>query len=143
MGGFRHGHHYPFASVRERGRPIGVTALGAERRVPGRPRNGGGTIRMSGLEGRLQWRRHKLFKLRAKPPAPQKIVLFQYIASFMQPLLTERRNRFPHSKFAIRPILVRRTRIGQLAQSSSYASSVALAIIGFGALPSPGFIRNS
>ena len=58
--------------VRERGRPIGVAALGAEGRVPGRPRNGGVTIRMSGLEGRLQWRQHKLFKLRAKPPALQK-----------------------------------------------------------------------
>ena len=52
--------------------PIGVTALGAEGRVPGRPRNGGVTIRMSGLEGRLQWRRHQLFKLRAKPPAVRK-----------------------------------------------------------------------
>ena len=59
---------------RERGRPSGVTAQGAEGRVPGRPRNGGVTIRMSGLKGRHQWRQHKLFKLRAKPPAAQKIV---------------------------------------------------------------------
>jgi hypothetical protein len=34
---------------------------------------------MSGLKGRHQWRQHKLFKLRAKPPASQKTYLFQYI----------------------------------------------------------------
>src|SRR3954469_18308759 len=42
----------------KRGRPIGVTAQGAGGRVPGRPRNGGVTVRMSGLKGRHQWRQH-------------------------------------------------------------------------------------
>jgi hypothetical protein len=33
---------------------------------------------MIGLEGRHQWRQHKLFKLCAKPPAAQKSDLYQY-----------------------------------------------------------------
>jgi hypothetical protein len=37
------------------------------------------TVRMSGLEGRLQWRQHKLFKLRAKPFALQKFQINQCI----------------------------------------------------------------
>jgi hypothetical protein len=37
------------------------------------------TIRMNGLEGRLQWRQHKLFKLRAKLFASQKDVFYQMI----------------------------------------------------------------
>jgi hypothetical protein len=39
---------------------------------------------MNGLKGRHQWRRHKLFKLRAKPSAAQKIDLFQRIANLSQ-----------------------------------------------------------
>ena len=80
----------------KRGRPIGVTALGAEGRVPGRPRNGGVTIRMSGLKGRHQWRQHKLFKLRAKPFASQKTYLYQYIIGQV------RRNIAPHPEPVIR-----------------------------------------
>jgi hypothetical protein len=39
---------------------------------------GGVTIRMMGLEGRLQWRRHKPFKLRAKLSVAKKSDLFQW-----------------------------------------------------------------
>jgi hypothetical protein len=39
---------------------------------------------MMGLKGRLQWRRHKLFKLRAKPSAAQKTDLFQWIEDLTQ-----------------------------------------------------------
>ena len=53
------------------------------------------------------------------------------------------RDRYSHSKFAIRSILVRRTRIEQAEKPVRQAFSVAFAIIGFGAFPSPGFIRNS
>jgi hypothetical protein len=98
---------------------------------------------MIGLEGRLQWRRHKLFKLRAKPPAAQKQQLFQFITRAVRRIIAPHRNGYSHSKFAIRSILVRRTRIEQSEKPGLYASSVAFAIIGFGALPSPGFIRNS
>ena len=126
----------------EWGRPSGA-ARGAEGRVPGRPRNGGVTDRMSGLKGRHQWRQHKLFKLRAKPPAPRKTYFVQCVISLARRKSSRRGNLIPLSKFAIRPILVRRTRIGQTMDSLPQASSVAFAIIGFGALPSPGFIRNS
>src|SRR5437868_3919320 len=36
-------------------------------------------IRMSGLEGRLQWRRHKLFKLRAKPLRRKNLICFSIL----------------------------------------------------------------
>src|SRR5882762_2891477 len=49
-----------------------------------------------------------------------------------------RKDRGPHPKFAIRSILVRRTRIEQTQKQRFQASSVAFAIIGFGAAPSPG-----
>jgi hypothetical protein len=37
------------------------------------------TIRMSGLEGRLQWRQHKPFKLRAKRSKSKNVYLYQII----------------------------------------------------------------
>jgi hypothetical protein len=98
---------------------------------------------MIGLEGRLQWRRHQLFKLRAKPPAAQKRELCQFITHAARQIIAPRRNRYSHSKFAIRSNVVRRTKFEQAEKPGPYASSVAFAIIGFGALPSPGFIRNS
>jgi hypothetical protein len=61
---------------------------------------------MIGFEGRLQWRRHKLFKLRARPVQCEKIMNYNM-------LLMRRVSRAaskPHPKFAIRSILVRRTK---------------------------------
>src|SRR5258706_11940495 len=64
------------------------------------------TIRMIGFDGRLQWRRHKLFKLRAKLPQRKKAISYRrlHIGSRSD------RNCNPHPKFAIRSFLVRRTR---------------------------------
>src|SRR6476620_11264061 len=42
----------------------------------GGPRMSGVTIRMIGLEGRLQWRQHKLFKLHAKLPQCEKTICY-------------------------------------------------------------------
>jgi len=52
-------------------------------------------IRMMSLEGRLQWRRHQLFKLRAKPSAAQKADLFQWIKN----LPRRAQEQVPASKF--------------------------------------------
>jgi hypothetical protein len=75
----------------------------------GEAQSGGVTIRMIGFEGRLQWRRHKLFKLRAK--------LVQCENDINYNELLNRRVTYAanatHPKFAIRSILVRRTRIEQ------------------------------
>jgi hypothetical protein len=64
---------------------------------------------MIGFEGRLQWRRHKLFKLRAKLVQCKKVNICKMLCdrdSVPAAALT-------HPKFAIRSILVRRTRIEQ------------------------------
>src|SRR5882757_8881564 len=53
----------------------------AWKRVPGRPRSGGFTIRMIGLEGRLQWRRHKLFKLRARRVQCENVISYRPLCS--------------------------------------------------------------
>ena len=128
----------------KRGRPIGVTALGAEGRVPGRPRNGGVTIRMSGLEGRLSMASAQAIQASCQA---SRIAKNLFISIYYRYDATEYRaasgTSYSHSKFAIRSILVRRTRIEQAIKPVPQASSVAFAIIGFGALPSPGFIRNS
>jgi hypothetical protein len=42
------------------------------------------TIRMNGLEGRLQWRQHKLFKLRAKLFTSQKDEFCQMITYLLR-----------------------------------------------------------
>src|SRR6201991_4610943 len=78
----------------------------AWRRVPGRPRLGGFTSRMIGLEGRLQWRQHKLFKLRARRVQCKNTIIYIRLCNF------RRRTRVArsHPKFAIRSIVVRRTR---------------------------------
>jgi hypothetical protein len=55
----------------------------------------------------------QLFKLRAKPPAPQKMYLLQYITGCPVKKTSHRGNLIALSKFAIRPIFVRRTRIEQ------------------------------
>jgi hypothetical protein len=72
---------------------------------------------MIGLKGRLQWRRHKLFKLRAKPPAAKKYQLCQPITDLLRRIITRQRNPYSHSKFAIRSNLVRRTRFEQVKKS--------------------------
>jgi hypothetical protein len=94
---------------------------------------------MIGFEGRLQWRRHQLFKLRAKPL--QRKNRFSYNGLMAPPeWLAERR---AHPKFAIRSFFVRRTKNEQpQKQGLSQAASVA-AIIGFGAAPAPGLSRKS
>jgi hypothetical protein len=51
-------------------------------------------VRMSSLEGRHQWRRHKLFKLRAKPAASQKMMLDQYNERKFRPNVAARREMF-------------------------------------------------
>src|SRR4029078_2314299 len=76
MGGLRHLYRYPL-QLKWPVRLVPPRRVRKEGRVPGRPRNGGVTIRMMGLKGRLQWRRHELFKLRAKPSAAQKSYSFQ------------------------------------------------------------------
>jgi hypothetical protein len=94
---------------------------------------------MIGFEGRLQWRRQKLFKLHAKPSHRKKNIRHKGlgIASGSSP------NLRPHPKFAIRSFLVRRTKNEQRPDLPRQASSDTAAIIGFGAFPSPGFMRKS
>jgi hypothetical protein len=94
---------------------------------------------MIGFEGRHQWRQHQLFKLRAKPSRREKSIKYKdlLVTPVGATWLT------PHPKFAIRSILVRRTRIEQAMENCVQASSVAFAAMGFGAAPSPGFILNS
>jgi len=64
---------------------------------------------MIGFEGRLQWRRQPSFKLRAKPVQYEKNTDHSELA--LRPRNAP--NSGPHSKLAIRSILVRRTIIGQ------------------------------
>jgi hypothetical protein len=64
---------------------------------------------MIGLEGRLQWRQHKLFKLRARRVQRKNSINYKEL---LRRLFT-RATGEPHRKFAIRSILVRRTRIEQ------------------------------
>jgi hypothetical protein len=61
---------------------------------------------MIGFDGRLQWRQHKLFKLRAKPPQREKDMIYNELDVSPR----QRRERVAHPKFAIRSFLVRRTR---------------------------------
>jgi hypothetical protein len=60
---------------------------------------------MIGFDGRLQWRRHKLFKLRAKLPRCKNDISYRRLGVLAHNDL----NGDPHPKFAIRSILVRRT----------------------------------
>jgi hypothetical protein len=94
---------------------------------------------MIGFEGRLQWRQHELFKLRAKLPQRKKSWDYKRLGI----LSHSARERFPHAKFAIRSFLVRRTRNEHGARAGVLQASSVTAIIGFGAAPSPGFIRKS
>jgi hypothetical protein len=64
---------------------------------------------MIGFEGRLQWRRHKLFKLRAKRVQCENAMIYKKLADRRAAPATGE----PHPKFAIRSILVRRTKIEQ------------------------------
>src|SRR4051812_48052057 len=64
---------------------------------------------MIGLKGRHQWRRHKLFKLRAKPLQLENVMFF----SWLRRSRGAEPNWTPHPKFAIRSILVRRTKVEQ------------------------------
>jgi hypothetical protein len=50
----------------------------------GEARSGGVTIRMIGFEGRLQWRQHKLFKLRAKLPQRKKWFIQKWLRAMSQ-----------------------------------------------------------
>src|SRR5882757_10071723 len=88
------------------GRPSGVTAQGACRRALGRPQSRGVTVRMIGFEGRLQWRRQKLYKLRAKPLRCKKSMNYKQLDDPPEGVPYPA----PHPKFAIRSFLVRRTR---------------------------------
>src|SRR6202048_3938892 len=82
----------------------------------GEARSGGVTIRMIGFEGRLQWRRHQLFKLRAKPP--QRKNYLNYNNLVMSPELWAERQA--HPKFAIRSFFVRRTKNEQLQEQGCF-----------------------
>jgi hypothetical protein len=64
---------------------------------------------MIGFAGRLQWRQHKLFKLCARLVQRENVMNYRMLPSTG----FAARNRKPHSKFAIRSILVRRTKIEQ------------------------------
>jgi hypothetical protein len=61
---------------------------------------------MIGFEGRLQWRRQKLFKLHAKPPHRKKDI--KYNGLDIAPGSSPDFRKLP--KFAIRSFVVRRTR---------------------------------
>ena len=88
----------------------------AWRRALGRPQSGGVTIRMIGFDGRHQWRRQKLFKLRAKP-LQDKISLYYNMLVAKLALLAD---SDAHPKFAFRSFLVRRTRNEQVSQASFF-----------------------
>src|SRR5260370_38405686 len=92
---------------------------GAYGRALGRPQSGGVTIRMIGFEGRRRWRQHRSFKLRAKLPQCEKFIFYNWLqnrpASFA--------DTGAHPKFAIRTILVRRTRIVQASNPVFSAAS--------------------
>jgi hypothetical protein len=64
---------------------------------------------MIGFEGRLQWRQHKPFKLRAKLPQRKKTIIQRWLRVMSQ----VGPNLAAHPKFAIRSFFVRRTRNGQ------------------------------
>jgi hypothetical protein len=64
---------------------------------------------MIGFDGRLQWRQHELFKLRAKLPRRKK----DTVCNELGVLPRNRRDIVAPPKFAIRSNLVRRTRIEQ------------------------------
>jgi hypothetical protein len=94
---------------------------------------------MIGFEGRLQWRRHELFKLRAKPLQCENYLNYNNLVTPPE-LLAERR---AHRKFAIRSFFVRRTKNEQLQEQGLFQAASVAAIIGFGAIPAPGFRRKS
>jgi hypothetical protein len=73
---------------------------------------------MIGFEGRLQWRQHKPFKLRAKPPKRKKTIIQRWLRVMSQ----AGPNLAAHPKFAIRSFFVRRTRNEQGANSASCAA---------------------
>src|SRR3954465_13579897 len=81
----------------------------AWRRVPGRRPVGGFASRLIGLEGRLQWRRRKTIQASCQTGATEKYYELQQVEKEQVPPA----NAKPHPKFAIRSILVRRTRIEQ------------------------------
>src|SRR5258708_30785766 len=105
----------------------------------GEAQSAGVTIRMIGFDGRLQWRRHGLFKLHAMLPQCKKGM--NYRGLVVWPRSNPKRN--PHPKFAIRSFLGRRTRNEQAAYLSLFQAASGSAIIGFGAVPTPGFSRKS
>jgi hypothetical protein len=94
---------------------------------------------MIGFEGRLQWRQHELFKLRAKPLQCKIYLSYNGLVAAPE-LLAERP---AHPKFAIRSFFVRRTKNEQLQEQGSFQAASVAAIIGFGAIPAPGFRRKS
>jgi hypothetical protein len=61
---------------------------------------------MIGFEGRLQWRRQKLFKLHAKPKQRKKSMNYKWLDDPPDGVP----HPAPHPKFAIRSFLVRRTK---------------------------------
>jgi hypothetical protein len=61
---------------------------------------------MIAFEGRLQWRQHKLFKLRARRVQCEKTMIYRELPHRR----AERATDEPHPNFAIRSFLVRRTR---------------------------------
>jgi hypothetical protein len=64
---------------------------------------------MISFGGRLQWRQHKLFKLRAKLPEGKKGIIHKWLRVMSQ----KAPNLAAHPKFAIRLFFVRRTRSEQ------------------------------
>src|SRR5260370_2605096 len=127
-----------FLSERARHLPSGSRSKAWER-APGRPRSGGVTIRMIGFEGRLQWRQLELFKLRAKPLQCKNYLNYNGLVTRSN-LLAE---HWAHLKCAVRSFLVRRTKNEQLQEQGLFQASSVAAIIGFGAIPAPGFRRKS
>jgi hypothetical protein len=64
---------------------------------------------MIGFEGRLQWRQHKLFKLRARPVRCKNGIIYKVLCKHRIAVAEGQ----THPKFAIRSIVVRRTRFEQ------------------------------
>jgi hypothetical protein len=85
---------------------------------------------MIGFDGRHQWRRHKLFKLHAKPLQRGNSLYYNKLQA-MPELLT---GGASPPKFAIRSFLVRRTKNEQAWHGNFQTSSVA-AVMAFGADP--------
>jgi hypothetical protein len=67
---------------------------------------------MIGFDGRLRWRQENLFKLCAKPPQRQLLIIFNILGRPPEVLTAAD----SHSKFAIRLFLVRRTRNKQCSE---------------------------